>query len=77
MSVQAILALININNLLILYNPNAGIGRQDKLKIYWYNIINVQVVFRIINNIYKKQINIYLFFIVILNKLLNIVILII
>jgi hypothetical protein len=28
-------------------NPSAGTGRQDKLKIYWYNIINVQVVSRI------------------------------
>ena len=27
--------------------PSAGIGRQDNLKIYWYNIVNVQVVSRI------------------------------
>ena len=31
---------------------SAGIGRQDNLKIYWYfNIVNVQVVFRIILSI--------------------------
>ena len=29
------------------FNPNAGKGRQDKLKFYWFLIINVQVVFRI------------------------------
>ena len=28
-------------------SPSAGIGRQDNLKIYWYKIVNVQVVFRI------------------------------
>ena len=34
---------------IIIYNPSAGIGRQDKLKIYWYFIVDVQVVFRINN----------------------------
>ena len=34
-----------------IYSPSAGIGRQGKLKLYWYNIVNVQVVFRI--DIYK------------------------
>ena len=46
MSVQFTLALIVLN---IQYHcPSAGIGRQDNLKIYWYKIVNVQVVFRII-----------------------------
>ena len=34
-------------------NPSAGIGRQDNLKIYWYIIVNVQVVFRIEKFNYK------------------------
>lgn len=39
----------NVERGWVYYNkyPSAGIGRQDKLKIYWYNIVNVQVVFRI------------------------------
>ncbi len=45
MSVQITLALANMSNLFI--NPSAGTGRQDNLKIYWYNIVNVQVVSRI------------------------------
>lgn len=28
-------------------SPSAGIGRQCELKIRWFNIVNVQVVFRI------------------------------
>jgi hypothetical protein len=32
---------------LVLLYPSAGTGRQDNLKIYWYDIVNVQVVFRI------------------------------
>ena len=44
MSVQITLALANI---IIFLHPSAGTGRQDNLKIYWFNIVNVQVVFRI------------------------------
>jgi hypothetical protein len=40
------LALANEIHILFLY-PSAGTGRQDNLKFYWYNIVNVQVVFRI------------------------------
>ena len=59
MSVQFILALWfgfffqfntieSINGLFFFVEgPSAGIGRQDKLKIYRYNIVNVQVVSRI------------------------------
>ena len=45
MSVQITLALANI--IIIYLYPSAGTGRQDNLKIYWFNIVNVQVVFRI------------------------------
>ena len=41
MSVRGTLALI------ILINPSAGTGRQDELKLRWYNIVEVQVLFRI------------------------------
>ena len=44
MSVQITLALV-IN--IVLFYPSAGIGRQGKLKFYWYKIVNVQIVFRI------------------------------
>ena len=37
---------LNYINIVLLY-PSAGTGRQDNLKIYWYDIVNVQVVFRI------------------------------
>ena len=58
MSVRITLALIDIiinynsNYESIIYyifykNPSAGIGRQDKLKLYWYKVVNVQVVSRI------------------------------
>lgn len=52
MSVQITLALVNYYLIIMIKkkkkkNPSAGIGRQDNLKIYWYNIVNVQVVFRI------------------------------
>lgn len=40
--------LLSIKYKYIYKYPSAGIGRQDNLKIYWYNIVNVQVVFRII-----------------------------
>ena len=42
--------IIKIVLLVIIYiyiNPSAGIGRQDKFKLCWYYVINVQVVFRI------------------------------
>lgn len=32
--------------------PSAGIGRQGKFKLYWWNIMNVQVVSRIHNKNY-------------------------
>ena len=50
MSVQITLALK--------LSPSAGIGRQDKLKLYWYKIVNVQVVSRI--KIYLLKIVIFL-----------------
>jgi hypothetical protein len=28
-------------------NPNAGIGRQNELKLRWCNVVKVQVLFRI------------------------------
>ena len=52
MSVQLTLALTKYI-LILLKNPSAGTGRQDKLKIYWYDIVNVQVVSRI-NLIYSN-----------------------
>ena len=36
----------SIHSSLIIY-PGAEIGKQGELKIRWYNILNVQVVFRI------------------------------
>ena len=47
MSVRFTLALIVLNLFIQSYCPSAGTGRQDNLKIYWYKIVNVQVVFRI------------------------------
>ena len=50
MSVQITLALSLDVYIIHLYKicPSAGIGRQDELKLRWYNIVEVQVLFRII-----------------------------
>ncbi len=47
MGVQFTLALTKYKY----YSPSAGTGRQGELKLRWFNIVEVQVLFRI--KIYK------------------------
>ena len=56
MSVQITLSL-DLYIYIFIY-PSAGIGRQGKLKFYWYKIVNVQIVFRIKNEGFYIIINI-------------------